>query len=98
MRVFLIALALLYVAGASFARTVLIGPEACPVAADAAPYFAQNVDAGDLNPWRDVAAAATPVIEREVRGMRDRERNYVWLTADPNSGETIQPVNRLCAE
>ena len=96
MRIFLIALALLYVAGASYARTVLIGPQACPVTADAAPYLAQNVDAGDLNPWQDVAALATPVIESEVRGSGDGERNYIWLSADARTGQALTALAGDC--
>ncbi len=95
----LVIMALLYVAGIGYAQTMLIGPERCPVPADA-PAFnpAGDVDAGDLNPWREAAADAVPIVETGVAKNKNADRAYVWLDADPASGEVFAPRPRACKD
>lgn len=62
MRMFLLALALIYVVGVSYARSILIGREACAVNDDAAGYVLgappERLDPGQ---WRKIANQQKPV-------------------------------------
>ncbi len=62
MRLFLLALALIYVVGVSYARTILIGREACAANADAENYVIMSApERLDPDQWRKIANQARPV-------------------------------------
>lgn len=88
MRAVIILLGLLYVAGVGYAQTALIGPDPCPAPADVQPYHAGNVDAADLNPWREVAVQ--PVVEAEIGKTPQGDSVLIWLRADPETGEAFK--------
>ncbi len=62
MRLFLLALALIYVVGVSYARTILIGREDCVANADAENYVIMSApERLDPDQWRKIANQAKPV-------------------------------------
>ncbi len=62
MRLFLLALALIYVVGVSYARTILLGGEACAVNGDAARYvIGAAPERVDHDQWNKIANQAKPV-------------------------------------
>ncbi len=62
MRLFLLALALIYVVGVSYARSILIGREACAVNDDAASYvLGAPPERLDPDQWRKIVNQDKPV-------------------------------------
>jgi len=62
MRLFLLALALIYVVGVSYARSMLIGRDACAVNDDAASYvIGAAPERLDPHQWRKIANQGKPV-------------------------------------
>ena len=87
MRIFIVALALIYCAGASMAASVLVGPSKCPVAAELGPLAAGNAEAGDLNRWRSVGAEIDPVIDIDLEDKPQSDRLFARFRADGETGK-----------
>lgn len=84
-------------ATADSARTVRVGPDPCPVPADAAPYVApDDIHAEDLSPWRDLASA--PVIFDADLGRRKDGVLFQRFAVDPETGKIIgfSPRTEAC--
>ena len=87
MRIFIVALALIYCAGASMAASILVGPSKCPVAADLGPLAAGNAEATDLNHWRSVGAEIDPVVDVNVADTAQSDRLFARFRADGDTGD-----------
>ncbi len=99
MRIFLIALALVYVFGVSYARSVFIGPDKCPTSANAPVYIAEEeIEAPDLNGWRDIAADAAPVIDLDIAEAPQTNRVFARFPADPQTGDVFGDRNPACRD
>jgi len=99
MRLFLIALALVYVVGVSYARSIFIGPENCPVASDAPVYVAgAEVETPDLKPWSNLADETIPVIDRNIAEAPQTDRIFARFTADPRTGSVFGARGRPCGQ
>lgn len=69
-------------------ETIRVGPDPCPVPADAEPYVApDDVHAEDLSPWRDLASA--PVIFDADLGRRRDGVLFQRFAIDPETGKII---------
>ncbi len=99
MRLFLVALALVYVVGVSYARSIFIGPENCPVAADAPVYVAgAEVKAPDHNPWNSLADETIPVVAIDIADAPQTNRVFAQFTADPWTGPVFGARKRSCGQ
>ncbi len=71
-------------------EVIRIGPDPCPVPADAEPYIPPpDVHAEDLSPWRDLASL--PVLV-DIDLDRDRDRNsevFQRFEVDLETGEIL---------
>jgi hypothetical protein len=85
MRLFLLALALIYVVGVYYARSILIGREVCAVNDDAASYAFGAPERLDPDQWRKIAnldkpadgadaAQTSPVLARYSTAERPCQR------------------------
>jgi len=97
MRIFIIALAVLYWAGASLAKSINIGPDECPVFADIAAIGPGDANADDLNAWRG-AGEIDPIIDIDVNRPPQAGRAFYRLWVDGETGETLRNGARLCGE
>ncbi len=98
MRIFLIALAVVYTAGASFAMSFVIGPALCPAAADLTPLAGGDAEAADLNQWRASADQIKPVVDVTIAEPAQPDRVFARFRADPVSGETPFSREKTCGE
>ena len=99
MRLFLIALALIYVVGVSYARSIFIGPENCPAAADAPDYVAgAGVDTPDLKPWSSLADETIPIIDRNIADAPQTDSIFARFAADPQTGSVFGERRRPCGQ
>lgn len=96
MRIFLIALAVVYWAGASLATSIVLKPAKCPVAADLAPLTAGDAAALDLNQWRKIGDDVTPLVDIALAEMPQTGEVFARLRADPNTGRTLSPAFNAC--
>jgi hypothetical protein len=100
MRALLIALAILYSVGASYARSVVIEPNGCPVDADSTSIVSAEAEAEaeDLNPWRDMATDIEPIIEVKLAKQPTTGKAFTWIRAETETGETFWRKEVTCAE
>jgi len=98
MRVLLISLAILYSIGVSFARSVVIEPNECPVAADATSIVSAEAEAEDLNPWRETATDIEPIIEVKLAKQPSKGKAFTWIRAETETGETFWRKEETCAD
>ncbi len=75
--------------GAAHAQPASATPEDCPVPADAPAYAGEDVDAGDLNPWRQAADDEDPYLYVDVAEHPQVERIILRLRADGKTGEVL---------
>jgi hypothetical protein len=87
MRLFLVGLSLLYVFFVSFARTFEIGPGACAVEADLAPFVGSDAAAAEVNAWRRFTDDLQPGAEGKIDNARHADRLFARYSADPVSVE-----------
>ncbi|MEQ8176715.1 MAG: hypothetical protein RIC52_11230 [Amphiplicatus sp.] len=90
----LISAFLLCAAQGAGAEVIRIGPNPCPVPADAEPYIPPpDVRAEDLSPWRDLASLPVIVdidLDRERRRNRDLDSEvFQRFEVDPETGEIL---------
>ena len=96
MRIFIIALAVLYWAGASLATSLVIKPANCPVAADLALLAVGDADADDLNAWRPSSDKIKPTVDIEVAESYRTDRIFTRFDADTKTGETLIRRENRC--
>lgn len=85
---FILAIAAGFPGGAA-AEVIKIGPDPCPVPADAQPYVAPpDVAAEDLSPWRELSEGP-PLIFDVTLGREGDERLFQRLAINPETGEII---------
>lgn len=80
------------------AERIAVGPDACPAPADAPPYAGEDVEAEDLNPWREAAGDMAPFIDLNVAEHPQADRIFLRLWADPETGEALAPPASACAD
>lgn len=90
----LISVFLLCAAESARAEVIRIGPDPCPVPADADPYSPPpDAHADDLSPWRDLASLPVLVdidLDRERDRRRDRDSEvFQRFEVDPLTGEIL---------
>ena len=98
MRIFIIVLAVVYWAGASFATSIVVRPANCPVAADLTPLTAGDAEAGDLNAWRQAADEVRPIHDVAIAETAGDERLFARFRPDPETGEALKRPGRDCGE
>lgn len=98
MRIFLIALAVVYWAGASLATSIVLKPAKCPVAADLAPLAAADAAALDLNQWRKTGDDVAPLVDVVLAETPQTDQVFARLRADPKTGRTLSSAFKPCGE
>ena len=98
MRIFLIALAVVYWAGASLATAIVLKPAKCPVAADLAPLAAGDAAALDLNQWRKSGDDITPLVDVALAETPQTDQVFARLRVDPKTGRTLTPAFKACED
>jgi hypothetical protein len=89
MRLFLLALALIYVVGVYYARSILIGREVCAVNDDAASYAFGEPERLDPDQWRKIANQAKP-----VNGSDAAQTNPVLARSTASEAAAKRPCQR----
>ncbi len=97
MRVFIIALAVLYWAGVSLAATMVTGQDECPVLPELAFLNADDANAGDLNAWRATAGGVRPIVDIDVVESPPANQVFARFRADPASGAVIPRRGSHCS-
>lgn len=70
------------------AEVIRIGPDPCPVPADAEPYIPPpDVHAEDLSPWRDLASLPV-LVDIDLGHGRDSEV-FQRFEVDPETGDIL---------
>ncbi len=98
MRIFLIALAIVYWAGASLATSIVLKPAKCPVAADLAALADGDAVALDLNHWRKAGDDVRPLVDVAIAETPQTGQVFARLKADPKTGRTLSSAFQDCGE
>ena len=101
-RAFLTAVLILVCAAPAGAKTLAIGSDPCPVAADAEPHVPDpSIIARDENPWRDAALGAPVTFDARLDRRDDRQdgRLFRRFFIDPETGAVfgLEPAGAPCA-
>ena len=98
MRIFLIALAVVYWAGASLATSIVLKPAECPVEADAPRLVAGDAAALDLNDWRRTGEDIKPLVDVALAETPQGNEVFARIQPEPSTGGKFSRNGNNCDE